>query len=89
MGKAAEATTFEKVRDILCEVTGAGEPEVTEDAGIVDDLGADSLDVVEIALALEEDFNIEIQDDDMLAARRVRDVVALVDRRVAARKAGA
>lgn len=81
MGKQ-ETTTADVVAGILVDQLGllGSEDTVTPEAAIVDDLGADSLDVVEIAMALEEEFGVEVPDEDILAARRVKDVVALVER---------
>ena len=70
-------TTFERVRKILVDQLGdISEDEVTATASIVDDLGADSLDVVEIVMALEEEFEIEIPDED---AEKIKTVQQIVD----------
>jgi len=53
----------ERVKEIIVEQLGVDESEVTEDAKFIEDLGADSLDTVELVMALEEEFNIEIPDD--------------------------
>jgi acyl carrier protein len=58
------ASIDERVKKIVVEQLGAKEEEVTNDSSFVDDLGADSLDTVELVMALEEEFNIEIQDDE-------------------------
>ena len=58
------ATTFEKVKDIIVKQLGVKPEEVTEDANFTDDLGADSLDLVELVMALEDEFDIEIPDED-------------------------
>jgi len=54
----------EKVREIIAEQLGVKKDEVTEDAKFIDDLGADSLDTVELVMALEEEFGIEIPDEE-------------------------
>ena len=54
----------DKVKNIIVEQLGVDEEEVTEDASFVDDLGADSLDTVELVMALEEEFGLEIPDED-------------------------
>ena len=54
----------DKVRSIIVEQLGVDEEEVTSDASFVDDLGADSLDTVELVMALEEEFGLEIPDED-------------------------
>ena len=56
--------TEQKVKEIICEQLGAEEEEVTPTAKFVEDLGADSLDTVELVMAFEEAFNIEIPDED-------------------------
>ncbi|NLM75174.1 MAG: acyl carrier protein [Clostridiaceae bacterium] len=53
---------FEKVKDIIVEQLGVEESEVTLEASFIDDLGADSLDIVELIMALEEEFDLEIPD---------------------------
>lgn len=55
---------FEKVKTIVVDQLGVEEEEVTMQASLVDDLGADSLDLVELAMAVEEEFEIEIPDED-------------------------
>jgi acyl carrier protein len=58
------ATVEERVKKIIAEQLGVEEDEVTPEASFVDDLGADSLDTVELVMALEEEFSIEIPDED-------------------------
>jgi acyl carrier protein len=67
MGKEvgiAMATVEERVKKIIAEQLGVEEDEVTPEASFVEDLGADSLDTVELVMALEEEFEIEIPDED-------------------------
>ena len=54
----------ERVRKIVCEQLGVGDDEVQNDSSFVDDLGADSLDTVELVMALEEEFELEIADEE-------------------------
>lgn len=54
----------DKVREIIAEQLGVKKEEVTDDAKFIDDLGADSLDTVELVMALEEEFGVEIPDED-------------------------
>lgn len=63
-----------KIRGLLAEQLGVDAGEVTPDANILDDLGADSLDVVEMVMALEEHFDIEVPDEDVEELRTVADV---------------
>ena len=66
-------TLEEKVKQIIVEQLGVEENEVTATASFVDDLGADSLDVVELVMAFEEAFEIEIPDEDAEKIRTVKD----------------
>ncbi len=71
--------TFERVRKVLVEQLDVSEDEVTPQASIVDDLGADSLDVVEIIMGLEEEFDIEIPDEDAEKITTVQQIINYVD----------
>jgi len=66
---------FEKVKNIIVEQLGVAESAVTTEASFVDDLGADSLDIVELIMALEEEFELEIPDADAEKVVTVGDVV--------------
>ena len=66
---------FAKVKEIVVEQLGVDEEEVTEQASFVDDLGADSLDIVELVMALEEEFDLEIPDEDAEKIVTVGDAV--------------
>ena len=66
---------FEKVKAIIVEQLGVTESSVTLDASFIDDLGADSLDIVELVMALEEEFDMEIPDGDAEKVVTVGDVV--------------
>jgi acyl carrier protein len=65
---------FEKIKAIIVEQLGVDESEVTPEAHFIDDLGADSLDTVELVMALEEEFGIEISDEDAEKIQTVGDV---------------
>jgi len=65
----------EKVKQIVAEQLGVDEDQVTEDASFMDDLGADSLDTVELVMALEEEFDIEIPDEDAEKIQTVKDAI--------------
>ncbi len=69
---------FEKVKKIIVEQLGATEASVTMEASFIDDLGADSLDIVELVMALEEEFDIEIPDADAEKVVTVGDVVEYI-----------
>ena len=69
----------DKVKSIIVEQLGVDEEEVTPDASFVDDLGADSLDTVELVMAFEEEFGIEIPDEDAEKISTVRDAVNYID----------
>ena len=71
--------TFEKVRDIVVEQLGVEADEVSIDSTFIDDLGADSLDIVELVMAFEEEFNIEIPDEAAEKIKTVQDVVTYID----------
>ena len=69
---------FEKVKGIIVEQLGVAEASVTMEASFIDDLGADSLDIVELVMALEEEFDIEIPDADAEKVATVGDVVEYI-----------
>ena len=71
--------TFDKVKAILIDQLDVDEDKVTMDASIFDDLGADSLDVVDLVMSLEEAFDIEIPDDQVENIKTVGDVVKYVE----------
>lgn len=66
---------FDKVKEIIVEQLGIAENNVNEEASFIDDLGADSLDIVELIMAIEEEFDIEIPDTDAEKVVTVGDVV--------------
>lgn len=74
------SNTANRVRSIIVEHLGVEEKDVTENASFIDDLGADSLDTVELVMALEEEFGIEIPDADAEEIRNLGDAVKLVER---------
>tara|TARA_B100001142_G_C14340023_1_gene657473 strand:+ start:2567 stop:2797 length:231 start_codon:yes stop_codon:yes gene_type:complete len=69
-------STFDKVKDIIIDKLGVDEEKINSEASFVDDLGADSLDTVELIMQLEEEFGIEIPDDD---AEKITTVQAAID----------
>ena len=75
-----QRSTYDHVCKVLDDMLGLSPQELTPTSRIVEDLGADSLDVVEIVMALEEEFGIEIPDEDTEKLHTVSDVVAYIDR---------
>ena len=73
------STTFDKVKKIIVEQLGVDESEVTPEASITDDLGADSLDQVELVMAFETEFNIDIPDEEAEKIKTVGDAVKRID----------
>jgi len=71
--------TLEKVKKIIVEQLGVDADEVTAEASFVDDLGADSLDTVELVMAFEEEFDLEIPDEDAEKITKVQDAVTYID----------
>lgn len=63
----------EKVKQIIIDQLGVDEKEVTPEASFIEDLGADSLDLTELIMAMEEEFNVEIGDEDALKILKVKD----------------
>lgn len=72
--------SMEKVKQIISEQLGVDESEVTPSASFVDDLGADSLDQVELVMALEEAFDLEIPDEDAEKIRTVQDAIDYISK---------
>lgn len=69
----------ERIKEIIVEQLGVEEEQITPDASFIDDLGADSLDTVELVMAFEEEFDIEIPDEDAEKIRTVRDVIVYLN----------
>ncbi|MDR3708514.1 MAG: acyl carrier protein [Capsulimonadaceae bacterium] len=72
-------STFDKVKKVVVDQLDVSEDEVTPQASFVEDLGADSLDVVELIMGLEEEFDIEIPDEDAEKIATVQDAVSYID----------
>ena len=72
-------STFEKVKKLVVEKLGVDESKVTEKAAFVNDLGADSLDVVEFVMAVEQEFDITIPDEEAAKLATVGDAVKYID----------
>ena len=70
---------FEKVKKILCDQLDLEEEQVTEEAEVIEDLGADSLDIVDLVMTLEEGFDTEIPDEDIENLKTVGDIVKYIE----------
>ncbi|MBI4777667.1 acyl carrier protein [Candidatus Desantisbacteria bacterium] len=75
-------TVIERVKKIIVDQLGVNEDQAVQDASFVDDLGADSLDTVELVMALEEEFGIEIPDEDAEKIKTVGNVVDYVNEHI-------
>ena len=74
-----EKEIFDKVQTIISEQLGVEKSQVTKDANFANDLGADSLDVVELVMAIEEAFNIEIPDDAAEKIQTIKDAIDFIE----------
>ncbi len=77
----SEKTTEEKVKDIIVEQLGVNPEQVTPAASFIEDLGADSLDTVELVMAFEEEFGVEVPDEDAEKLQTVGDVIKYIEER--------
>ena len=75
--------TFEKVRDIIVDTINCGEEQMTETASLKEDLGMDSLDAMELSMAIEEAFGITIEEDALKNFLTVKDIVTYLDEKAA------
>jgi acyl carrier protein len=82
-GEAGMATVFDRVKGIVVEQLGVDEAQVTPEASFVEDLGADSLDVVELVMALEEEFELEIPDEDAEKIVKVSEAIKYIEQHAA------
>ena len=73
------STIVERVTKLVCEQLGVKEDEVTQEASFVEDLGADSLDTVELVMALEEEFETEIPDEDAEKFTTVKEAIDYIE----------
>jgi len=69
----------ERVRSIISDQLGVAEEEIKPDSKFIEDLGADSLDIVELIMAMEEEFDLEIPDEEAEKIRNVKDVVSYLE----------
>lgn len=73
------STVAERVKKVVVEVLNVNEDEVKEDASLTDDLGADSLDTVELVMKLEDEFEIEIPDGEHEKIKTVKEIISFVE----------
>ncbi len=71
--------TFEKVKKLLADQLNVDANTITEKSKVIDDLGADSLDVVEMLMTLEDEFNVTVTDEESVNLKTVGDIVKLID----------
>ena len=71
---------FEKVRDMLAKQLNVSADKITLESDVVKDLGADSLDVVELLISLEDDYGISIPEDDIVNVKTVKDIVEMIEK---------
>ena len=72
----------DKIKEIIVEQLGVAQEEVVPEASFIDDLGADSLDIVELVMALEEEWGLEIPDDDAEKIQTIQDAINYIEERV-------
>ncbi len=70
---------FEKIREILCTQLDLSEDDVTMNSSVQDDLGADSLDMVELVMAIEDEFELDVDDEDVESIKTVGDIVHYIE----------
>ncbi len=71
--------TVGKIKSLIAEQLGVDLDQVTDDASFIDDLGADSLDTVELVMALEEEYGVDIPDEDVEKVTTVKDIIAYIE----------
>ena len=71
----------EKVKEIIVDQLGVDAAEVLPEAKFVDDLGADSLDLTELSMAMEEEFGVEISDEDAQTIQKVQDAISFIEKK--------
>ena len=77
---ALSEETVGKIKSLIAEQLGVDIEKVTDDASFVEDMGADSLDTVELVMALEEEYGVDIPDEDVEKVTTVKDVIAYIDK---------
>ncbi len=74
--------TFDKIKELIVDQLDVEEDKVTMEANIQDDLGADSLDIVDLVMSVEDEFEVKIEDDDVESIKTVGDIVHYIDNAV-------
>ncbi|MDK2818906.1 MAG: acyl carrier protein [Spirochaetota bacterium] len=72
--------TFDKIKELIVDKLNVSGSDVTENASFIEDLGADSLDIVDFVMALEEEFGIDIPDEDAQKIKTVKDAVDFINK---------
>lgn len=73
-------TTLEKIQTLLSEQLGISKDKITKDARVIEDLGADSLDVVELLMTMEDEFGITVEDEDAIKLKTIGDILVLIEK---------
>jgi acyl carrier protein len=74
-----EKMTFDKIKELLAEQLNIPADKITMESRVIEDLGADSLDVVEMLMALEDNFNVTVSDEESVNLKTIGDIVKLID----------
>lgn len=72
-------TTLDKVKEMLSEQLGVKPEKINPESRVLEDLGADSLDVVELLMTLEDEFNIIVEEEDAIKLKTVNDIISIID----------
>lgn len=70
---------FDKIKEIIADQLGIDEDDITPDASLIDDLGADSLDIVELIMYFEDEFDMEISDEDIEEMETIQDIINYIE----------
>lgn len=73
-------TTLEQIQTLLSEQLGVSKDKITKEARVIEDLGADSLDVVELLMTMEDEFGITVEDEDAIKLKTIGDILALIEK---------
>lgn len=73
-------TTLEKIQSLLSEQLGVSKDKITKESRVIEDLGADSLDVVELLMTMEDEFGITVDDEDAIKLKTIGDILSLIEK---------